>query len=247
MIATTQEILDWARQYIPDLKLRNNSVRDLELGLIVAATGNRETFYLKNSPTGSVFLYVEPYTFSATSSLSTAATGSKVFQWAPSTLSCIFPDGETDVATKPFKFKPVLAYYEYEKKMPYSYSDTELINFLSEAISYLNNSFSLSYTYTGTISSFDTSIADDNDKELVSKALAVIVRRNFADEQKQHGLGVAFRGPMHSIDTKTQLNDYRDVTKRMEEELRTKVSEDRIAGVGAGQIIDNYTETVVDT
>lgn len=60
MNGTTQSILNWARFSIPDPKIRNKSIRGLEIGRTSLATGSRETFYLKNSPTGSVFCMLSP-------------------------------------------------------------------------------------------------------------------------------------------------------------------------------------------
>lgn len=244
MTGTTSAILDWSRQYIPDMKSRNVAVRELILGRTAAPTGSRETFFLKHSPNGSVFLYVEPYKFSATSSLKLATSNQNVFQWAASTLSCVFPNGDTDASRKPFKFREVLAEYEYSQNAPYSYSDRELINFLPESIEYLNNTFGFSYTYTGTVSTFNPVYSSTSDKELISKALSIIVRRNFVGEQKRKGLGVSFRGPMHSIDTKAQLKHYLQETNNLEQQVRTKVTDDRLGGSSGGKI-DVYDETVV--
>lgn len=246
MTGTTQTILSWSRNYIPDLKTRNKSVRGLDIGRTSTPTGTRETFYLKNSPTGSVYLYIEPYEYTSTSSLSAAATNAKVFMWQAATLSCTFANGSSDKSHKPFKYRPVLAYYEYTERQPYSYTDDELLGFLPQALAYLNNTFAFSYTYTGTGTSYTPAVSNNTDRELVSKALAIIVRRSFVDEQKRRGLGVAVKGPLQAIDTKTQLKNYETETANLEKQIRERADSDRIDSANTGgAVIDLYEENII--
>lgn len=168
---------------------------------------------------------------------------SKVFLWASSTLSCTFPDGSTDPSVRPNQYKPVMAYYEYSEKLPYIYSDTELVEMLPAAISYLSNTYELSYSYTGVGTSMLVGLSSDLDKELISKALAIKVRRSYVDEQKRRGLGVRFRGPLQSIDTVAQMKDYEDVTNGIEKELKTRADNYRLPS--AGGVIDLYDEESV--
>lgn len=245
IVGTTQSIIDWSRFYVGDPKTRNKSIRRLEIGRTSLPTGSRETFYVKNPPTGTVSLYVEPYSYASAATLTGATANSKVFLWLPATLSCQFPDGtNSDPSTRPDQFKPILADYEYNEKIPYSYSDTELIEFLPAAISYLDNTYAVSYSYTGTISTFVSGASSSKDKELICKALAIIVRRSFVEESKSRGLGVKWKGPMQSIDSVQQLKHYETVTKSLESDIKTKVFEDRIEGQD-GSVIDIYTENVV--
>lgn len=246
MIATTQSLINMARLYIPDPKTRTKTVRREEIGRTALATGTRETFYVKHSPIGSVLVYVEPYDYHATSSLGSAATNSKVFLWASSTLSCTFPNGTTDPSHRPNQYTPVLADYEYTERLPYSYTDNELVEFFKNAVGYLNNSYDFSYVFTGTISSFSVTPVTDNDTEILSKGLAIVVRRSYVDEQKKQGLGIVVRGPLQMIDSKSALNDYQLVTKRMENELLNKAQENKRGQLPTGQVIDIYDENVVE-
>lgn len=248
MLGTTQSIINWVRSYVPDPTIQSVAVRDFEIGRTSSPTGVRETFFLKHSPTGSVKLFVEPYTFVSTASLSTAATGSNVFMFASSTLSCVFPNGSTDVARKPFKFKPVKAEYEYNRRLPYAYTDTEIAEFIPLAVGFLNNTYGFSYTFTGTIpTTVGITGVNSNDKELISKTMAMLIRRKFVDEQKARGLGIRFRGPMQSIDTVAQMKDYQETTKELLKDIVAKADELSRAGLVQGQVIDVYTENVVTT
>ncbi|MCK9369427.1 hypothetical protein M0R04_05775 [Candidatus Dojkabacteria bacterium] len=247
MTGTVQGIVDSARNYIPDAKQHSKAVVDILIGNTAAATGNRETFYLKNSPIASVFLYVEPYTYTAASTFTTVATNSKVFLWAPSTLSCTFSDGDADKPHKPNKFKQVLATYEYTEKNPYTFSDTEISDFVPLSVNYLNNSFGFSFTSSGTGTGYLPIYANDNERELIIKATAVLVRRRFVEEQKSRGLGVRFRGPMHTIDSVAQMKDYQSITKSMETEIADKAANYQRDNLPSGQVIDVYTENIVTT
>jgi len=244
MNTTTQAILDWARLYIPDSKTRLKSVRGLEIGRTTVATALRETFYLKHSAIGSVFLYVDPYTYSSTASLKIAATTDKVFLFNATLQSCIFPKS-SEKSIRPDQFKPVLADYEYSERQPYFYTDTELATFLPLAISYLNNTYEFSYTYTGTISTLIPSTTTDSAKELMAKALAIIVRKDLVDEQKRKGYGVRFRGPMMSLDNVQAMKSFEEGTAQLEKSIAEKRDVDKIGGMSTGQGIDVYTENVV--
>lgn len=247
MTSTTQQVINWSRFFIPDPKLRNASVRNEDIGQTSTPTGDRETFYLKHSPVGSIFIYIEPYTYSAVSSLKSASTLAKVFMWGgATTLACIFSDGTIDKAHKPKKFKPVLAFYEYNEKLPYAFSDTELISFLPAAIAYLNNTYNFSYSYTGSGDLLNVLVSSDSDRELIAKALAIVTRRSYLDEQKRRGLGIRFRGPMQSIDSVQQMKDYQEGTKALEEQLQAYVDRTKLSGL-TGQVIDIYSEDIVET
>lgn len=243
MTTSVSAILDWARFYIPDRKTKIKIVRNEEIGITATPTGTRETFYVKRTPIGSVSLYVEPYTYSSVASLKAAATNAKVFMWASSTLSCTFSTGTVGVAYKPKKFKRVLANYEFNEAVPYSYGDTELVSYLPTAIQYLNNNFNTNYSYTYSGATLNLTPSTDGEKEIFSKALAIIVRRNFVEEQKKRGLGIRFRGGMQSIDTVAQLKHYSEETDKLEEQIETKLNDGTLTN--AGQSIDVYTEDVV--
>lgn len=245
LTATTQAIIDWGRFSVPDPKTRNNSVRKLELGRTTLATGSRETFTLKHSPTGSVFIYVEPHRYSTSATLTGATTNTKVYLWASATLTITFPNGSSDPSTRPAQFKAVLADYEYNEDLPYSYSDTELTEFLPAAIEYINNTFEKSFSYTGTISTFVPTYSNTQDKALIAKALAITVRRSYLEEQKRRGLGIRFRGPGQSIDTIAQMKDYQFTTDSLIKELMKQVQDAKIAAVGGAEVIDVYAELVV--
>jgi len=246
MNATTQSILNWSRLSIPDPKTRLKTVRGEELGRTQVATTSRETFYIKRAASGTVNLYIEPYEFSATSSLSTAAANTMVFQYNATLQECIIPN-TSDPSIRPTQFKSVLADYKYTESLPYAYSDYELTEFLPASISYLNNTYGLTYTYTGTISTIDVAISTDSDKELISKSLAIMVRKSFVSEQMRMGFGVAFRGPMAAIDSKAQMKEYNAQTKALEFGIQAKIDEDKIAGAhGAAQVVGVYEENVVD-
>ena len=246
MYTLTASIIKLAREYIPDKKTRNKVVRGEDLGYTSTPTGTRGTFYLKHSPTGSVWFYIEPYTYSQTASLKIAATGAKVFMWAPATLSCIFSNGDIDVAHRPGKFKNVLVDYEYDERQLYSFSDTELSNKLSLAISWLNNSYDFSFTYSGTGATFLPVVSTDDEMEIIAKSLAIITRNSFVEEQKKVGLGVKFKGPMQSIDTSLQLKDYQETTNKLIKDVEKLFDKNKKANLPTGNVIDVYDEEVVE-
>ena len=241
---TTQSVLDWSRKYIPDHKSRLKSVRSEEIGRTALPTGQRETFYLKQQVLGSVFLYIDPYKYSVTASLGAASSTDRVFMFNATLQSCTLPDGSADPSIRPDQYKPVLAEYEYTQNYPYMYSDIELVEFLGPAVSYLNNTFGYSFTSSGTISTFEPVYSTNAEKEILAKGLAVIVRNSYADEQVRKGFGVAFRGPMAAIDSKSALKEYNAKTKSLESDIKEQISTTRLSGA-TGQGIDVYTENVV--
>lgn len=247
MTGTVQSILNWSRVFIPDKKERLENLNNEEIGRTQIATTSRETFYLKHAATGTVTLYIEPYEFSSTASLSavTVVDTDRVFMYNATLQRCIIPK-KADVSIRPAQFKPVLAMYKYTRKMPYAYSDDELLEFLPVSISYLNNTYGLSYVYTGTMSNIAVTISTDNDKELVSKALAIITRNNFVSEQMRKGFGVQFKGPLAAIDSKAQMKEYNAQTKALEKSIFDKIYEDKLSAINAGgAIIDVYDESEV--
>jgi hypothetical protein len=245
VIANTQSVLDWSRNYIPDQKNRIKTIRNEELGRTTVATTEREAFYIKHQAVGSVFLYIEPYRYTACPSLGTSSIASlaKVFMYNATLQSCIIAK-KADAAMRPGQFKPVLADYEYTEPQMYSYSDTELVEYLPPAIQYLANNYGVSITYTGTGTSLDVGTLTDAEQEIIARGLALLVRRNFVAEQMRRGLGVSFRGPIAAIDSKTQLNAYNSETDRLEESIKIKVDYSALTG-GSAQAIDLYGEDVV--
>lgn len=242
---TTQAVIDWSRFYIPDPKTRLQTVRAEEIGRTTLATTSRETFFIKREALGTVKLYIEPYEYSSTSSLTTAAATDRVFQFNATLQECIIPS-RTDTSIRPSQFKAVMADYKYIKSLPYAYSDTELIEFLPAAISYLNNTYEQSYTFTGTISTFLPVYNTTDDQELISRALGIIVRKSFVSEQMKKGFGVAFKGPMAAIDSKAQMKEYNAQTKSLERAISDKVLSDKIGSTdGSAVVLDIYTEDVV--
>lgn len=241
----TQNIIDRARKYIPDAKDRTSVIRGEEIGRTALPTGTRETFYVKQSPIGSVYLYVEPYTYSPVSTLSGLSSSDKKFLWDASTLSCIFPDGSSDVSYRPNQYLSILANYEYTEQVPYMYSNNELVGYLSSAISYLNNVFGYSYSYTGTVSSFEVGSSGNDDKELISRSLAIVVRKSFVEEQMHKGLGVKFKGPMQSIDSVAQMKEYNKTTLLLEKSIKDTSPGNSPSNLS--EIIDIYKEEVVNT
>jgi hypothetical protein len=228
--------------FIPDPKTRTRHLDGKEIGKTALPTNQRETFYIPFSAVGEVKLYVEPYMYTSTASLSGASATDKVFQYNATLQSCTFPSG-SDVSIRPAQFKPVLAHYYYTEDLPYAYTDRELLEYLPSAISHLNNGYSFSYTSTGTISTFLPVVTTDDDKQLLALALAITVRTSYVHEQMRKGLGVSIRGPMQSIDTKSQLKEYNDQTKALTALLSDKSSRDKINDVGGS--VDIYTENVV--
>lgn len=244
--ATAQNLVDWSRRYIPDRKTQLFSVRDEEIGRTTLPTTQRESFYLKRPAIGSVFLYVEPYVYSASSTLLAAAATDMVFLYDATLQKCTFPSS-SDPSIRPAQFKPVTAEYEYTKRIPHVYTDEELVGFLPAAIAYLNNNYSTNYSYTGTISTFVPAFTSDSVTDIVSRSLAVLVRKTFVSEQMKHGLGVAFRGPMAAIDSKSQLKVYQDETQKLEQSIVDKIDNDKIGAATGGSAIDIYDESVVES
>lgn len=243
--ATTQGLIDWSRFYIPDPKTRLKTVRNEEIGRTAVASTSRETFFIKRSALGTVKLYVDPYEYSPTASLSLATITDRVFQYNATLQECVIPK-KADPSIRPAQWKPVLANYKFTEDLPYAYSDTELIEFLPASISYLNNTHEQVFTFTGTISTFLPAIGSDKDKELLARSLAIIVRKSFSAEQMKKGFGVAFKGPMAAIDSKAQMKEYNAQTKALEKAISDKVLADKIGSVDAGGVtIDVYDETVV--
>lgn len=245
--ATTQSVINWSRFYIPDPKTRLQTVRAEEIGRTTVATTSRETFFIKRTALGTVKLYIDPYEFSSTASLKTSATTDMVFQFNATLQECVIPS-TSDPSIRPAQYKAVLADYRYTRDLPYAYSDTELIEFLPAAISYLNNTYDQTFTFTGTISNFLPVYSTTDEQELISRSLGIIVRKSFVSEQMKKGFGVAFRGPMAAIDSKAQLKEYNAQTKSLETAIANKVLNDKISGADAlGQTIDVYNEDVVTT
>lgn len=245
---TTQNILDWSRFIIPDPKTRNKAVRRELLGQTVAATNSRETFFIKQLANASVFIYVDPYKYSSTASIGGATAGDKVFQYVAASQSVTFAKF-SEKPTKPSQFQKVYATYEYTEDLPFTYTNLELSSFIPQVVGYLNNTFEYSLSYststTGT-TGVTVAVSDTDETEIVAKALAINVRRSYVNEQKKRGLGIRFRGPLQSIDSVAQLKSYIDETKRLEQELETKLEQRKLAGSAAGVGIDVYEENVVD-
>jgi hypothetical protein len=247
MSVVINNILLISRGYIPDPITRIKVIRNEEIGRLSNPTTLRETFYIKHPAIGSVSLYVDPYTYSSTASLKTSATTDRVFLYNATLQSCTFPKS-ADKSIRPAQFKLVYASYEYTEKIPYIFSNEELVSFLPNAISYLNNNFSKTFVYiTGTISTFTVNISDNDGMELIARSLAVIVRKYYASEQMRYGLGVAFKGPMTSIDSKTQLNVYNDITNKLEQSIKDLIDEEKLKSGGSGQTVDIYNEDDVTT
>jgi len=247
MTATTQSILNWSRFFIPDSKTRLKTVRKEEIGRTHVATTSRETFYLKQAATGTVKLYIEPYELTSTASLGSAAATDRVYQYNATLQSCIIPN-KTDPSIRPAQFKRVLANYKYTEDLPYAYSDLELADFLPASISYLSNTFGVTYTYSGSGDTLSVAYGSDSDKELIARSLAIVVRKSFVSEQMRKGFGVAFRGPMAAIDSKAQMKEYNAQTKSLETGIEDKITRDKITGVDSvGQVINIYDESVVET
>uniref|UniRef100_A0A6M3IIR8 Uncharacterized protein n=1 Tax=viral metagenome TaxID=1070528 RepID=A0A6M3IIR8_9ZZZZ len=244
ILATTQSILNWGRFYIPDPKTRTKAVRNEEVGRTSLPSISREVFYIKQQAIGSVFLYIDPYKFSACSSLSAAATSAKVFVFNATLQSCTLSK-TSDPGVTPAQFKPVYTSYEYTENLPYCYSDLELLGFLPAAISYLNNKYVQSYTYTGTTSTFTVSFADDDEKAIVALALAVVVRRSYVTEQMRRGLGVSFKGQAAAINSREQLVQYTKDTALLEDTIKISIYEAGHQISNLGQSIDTYSEDIV--
>lgn len=247
MIATTQTVLDWSRLYIPDPKTRTKAVRGELIGSTVVATNLRETFIVKHAPTGTITIYVEPYKYASATNLSAASNNAKVFGWAPSTQQVTF-ETSAGTAQRPDQYKKVLASYEYTEELPFSYSDLELVDYVQPAVGYLNNTYEHSITFSGSGNTLETTAILNNDKEILSKAVAIIVRRSFVNESKKRGLGIRFRGPLQSIDSVAQMRSYEEETKRLENQLQTQLDSTKIGATDtSGGAIDIYDETVVTT
>ena len=241
MTGTTLSILTWARTYIPDRLSDTVHLKDEYLG-DTSAPVNRETFYLNHQAIGTVTLYVKPYKYSSTASLGAASSTDRVFQYNATLQTCIMPS-TSDPSVRPNQYQKVKATYSYTQDFPFAYSNTELASWLPLSISYLNNVHNISYTYTGTGDSIVTNVSNGNDKEFIARALAIIVRRQFVEEQKQRGLGIRFRGPMAVIDSVQQMKSYEAATNKMENDLATYADRSRANSTGGG--IDIYDETVV--
>ncbi len=244
--ATALGVVDWSRKFIPDPKTRTKSVRGLEVGKTSLATVDREIFYIKNQAVGTVKLYVDPYVFTSTASLKTAVSTDKVFMYNATLQKCTFPSASTDSSIRPEQFKPVLADYNYTANSAYVYDDREIVQFMPAAISYLNNTYSFSFTYTGTVNTFQPSFSSDNDKEIIAMAVAVVVRTSYVGEQMRKGLGVAFKGPLTGIDSVQQMKEYNSTTKTLENTIQKRVDESEKDGIPLGQGVDIYDEEVVD-
>jgi hypothetical protein len=244
--SNTLNILSWARQYIPDPKTRVHSVRGEEIGRTSVPTTSRETFYIKQAAIGSVNLYIEPYKYSSVASLLTVNSTDKVFMYNATLQSCIIPKS-SDISIRPVQYKAVLADYEHTESLPYFYTDTELAEFLSMAISYLNNTFDLSYTYGGSGADIIPVVAADTDRDIMAKGLAIVVRRSFVEEQKKKGFGIRMRGPSAVIDSVQQMKHHEEGTKALEKDLKENVYYRSVAGMQAGGIIDVYNEDKVST
>lgn len=243
--ATAQNVINWGRLFIPDPKTRTFSLDGEVIGRTALPTNQRETFYIKRPALGSVQLYVEPYFYSSTASLGAAAATDKVFQYNATLQTCQFPSASSDPSIRPAQFRDVKAYYQTTEKVPYAYSDNELVTFLPAALEYLNNTYGFSYTHSGTISTFLPVYSTDSDRQLMAMGLAVIVRKHNIEEQRKRGLGVALRAPMQAIDTKTQLNAYISQTKDLEKSIEEKANTSRVdAGLSGGEI-DLYDENIV--
>lgn len=242
ILATTQAVIDWGRLFVPDPKTRINTVRNEELGRTATPSTERETFYIKNQALNDVTLYIDPYLFATVASLGAATADSRSFKFNPTLQSCIFPMS-SDPSIWPGQFKPVLANYDYTERLPYAYSDTELVTFLPAAISYLNNTYGYGYTYAGTISTFLPAYANTNEKQILAMGLSVIVRKSFVAEQMRKGFGVSFRGPMAAINSAEQLRQYEKDTKALEQSIADSKDRDNINSAGGG--VDLYTENVI--
>lgn len=241
MTGTTQNILTWARTYIPDRKSDTLHLKDDYLG-DTSAPVDRETFYLNHRAVGTVTLYVKPYQYSSTASLGSATSTDKVFMYNATLQTCILPS-TSDSSIRPSQYQKVKATYSYNQDFPYAYTDTELAGWLPLSMSYLNNVHNLSYTYTGSGDSIVTSVDNDSDIEFIARSLAIIVRRQFVEEQKQRGLGIRFRGPMAVIDSVQQMKSFEAATNKMEADLAMYADRARANSTGGG--IDIYDETVV--
>ena len=244
VLTATANVIEWARNYIPDRTTKLMAIQDEEIGRTAIATNQRETFYLKHCPNSTALIYVEPYTYSATSSLSTVATNTKYYQYNATLQSVTFA-AATEKPLRPAQFRAVVAAYNHKINLPYSYLDDELASYLTVAISYINNKYGLSYTYTGTISTLIPSYSTTNEKEILARALAITVRRAYAVEQQAEGFGVRIKGPLMTIDSVQAMKEYNKATDLMEEALSDKVDRESINN--SGQVIDLYTENVVET
>jgi len=247
MTSTIQNILDWSRRYIPDMKTTTEVVRGEDLGQVTNPTGIRESFYLKHVPVGSIYLYAEPYEFTSSATISGAAASSFVFLFNATLNRCTFGDGESDPTVKPVKFVQVYADYEYSKRLPYGFTDTELVQYLPVAVGHLNNVYGYSFTFTGTIDTAAVTVSGNNDMELVAKQMAVLVRRSYADEQRSRGFGVRFKGPMQSIDSVANMKIYTQETAMLERQVKEASITNRMSNQGAGQVLDIYSEDSVST
>ena len=169
---TTADIISWGRNYIPDRTTKLLAIRDEEIGRTTIAITQRETFYLKHCPSSSALIYVEPYKYSATSSLSTVATNTKYYQYNATLQSVTFA-ASTEKPLRPSQYRAVVAEYNHVENTPYAYTDDDLAGYLTTSISYINNKYGLAYTYTGTISTLVVSYSTDNEREILARALVL--------------------------------------------------------------------------
>jgi len=247
MNPTTQAVLDWSRTFISDPKTRVKAVRGEFLGRTALPTASRETFFINQTAIGTVSLYVKPYRYVSAATFNGAVATDKKFLFNPTLQSCTFP-ASTDTPIRPAQFRDVYAEYEFTEQLPYAFRDTELTEYLPQAVEYLNNNYSLTFAYTGTISTFALTSISAKDKEIISRSLALIVRKTYVSEQIRRGLGVAFRGPMAAIDSKTQLTAYNKQTTALEQSIADKMNRDETtAAAGSGQSVDIYDEGVVSS
>lgn len=245
MLGTTQTIINWSRFFIPDPKTRTTHLSGVEIAKTALPTNQRETVYIPYAAVGTVKLYVKPYMYSNTASLSLASATDKVFQYNATLQSCVFPSA-SDPSIRPEQFKPVLAYFHYSEDLPYSYSDQELLEFLPSAVSHLNNMYHYSYSSTGTVSdeTYLPSTSNNEDKQLLALVLAIVVRKSYAAEQMRRGFGVSVKGPMQSIDTKQQMKEYHTQTQQLEKLIEDKSTLSRV--IDSGNTVDIYEVNVVD-
>jgi len=242
-LPSTSEIVTNVRNSIGDYKTRRINIIDEPLGL---ATGTSpEVFYTKHMPVvtgGDTYLRSDRWFYQSAAN-NAAASGLRAYVFSASGGSFTIPA----VATATTSGHKVNASYTYTKEQGYEYQDSELYEYVGDAVDWIQQYRSFSLTVTGAGTSL---IVSPNPGRIESFLIETTSRYLIHKEAQDKGFkdGIFLKELDITIDTTKNSRNrqfaIRDL-KDMVMDVINKMNLDDTAG--AAQLVDTYSTYVSTT
>lgn len=243
MTGTVEQFINIARHYIPDRKTKTDQAVYEELGFTEAKAGQKETFYPKHKATATPEIFIEPYLLSGTATFS--GSSKYIYMWNSTDLSCTLSAGGTFY--DPPANKIVKASYPFIKKLKYLFMDNDLIELFPDAVNWINNTYDMSYSVSDVSPNYIVGgLSNERDKHIFAMSVALMAQNIMIKDLMDGGIGVAFRGSMHSLDNRAQLDVYTENRKNLLLKLEEILSNEKLGDLSSYGV-DIYDEKLVDS